>query len=146
MTSTRRWRVFYCPDKPKKGNRMTYLIVFLGGGIGSALRHGVNLAAARLLGIAFPYGTLTVNVVGSLIMGLLGGYFAFRGDASQHWRLFLTTGILGGFTTFSTFSLDCFLLWERHQFLSLAAYLLGSLVLSIGAVGAGVFVVRNLGS
>jgi len=124
---------------------MTYLIVFLGGGLGSALRHGVNLVAARLLGIGFPYGTLTVNVVGSLVMGLLGGYFAFRGDASQHWRLFLTTGILGGFTTFSTFSLDCFLLWERHQLLSLAAYLLGSLVLSIGAVGAGVFVVRQLG-
>ena len=76
---------------------MTYLIVFIGGGIGSALRHGVNLAAARFLGIGFPSGTLLVNVIGSLAMGLIAGYFAFRGDASQHWRLFLTTGILGGF-------------------------------------------------
>ncbi|MDH7794592.1 MULTISPECIES: fluoride efflux transporter CrcB [unclassified Beijerinckia] len=123
---------------------MTYLIVFIGGGIGSALRHGVNLAAARLLGTAFPFGTLTVNIVGSLTMGLLAGYFAFRGDASQHWRLFLTTGILGGFTTFSAFSLDSVLLWERNQPAHLAAYLILSLVLSIGALSVGVWLVRSL--
>ena len=94
---------------------MGYLIVFLGGGIGAALRHGVNIASARLLGTGFPYGTLTVNVVGSLAMGLLTAYFAFKGDASQHWRLFLTTGMLGGFTTFSAFSLDVALLYERGE-------------------------------
>src|SRR5215510_2512113 len=86
--------------------RMNYLIVFLGGGIGSALRHGVNMLCARLFGIGFPFGTLTVNVTGSIAMGLLAGYFAFKGDAAQSWRLFLMTGVLGGYTTFSAFSLD----------------------------------------
>ena len=99
---------------------MGFLIVFLGGGIGAALRHGVNLASARLLGTAFPYATLFENVTGSLVMGLLAGYFAFKGDASQCWRLFLTTGILGGYTTFSAFSLDAALLYERGE-LGLAA-------------------------
>ena len=64
---------------------MGFLIVFLGGGIGAALRHGVNLAMARLVGTAFPYATLFENVTGSLVMGLLAAYFAFKGDASQHW-------------------------------------------------------------
>src|SRR2546421_9942615 len=84
---------------------MGFLIVFLGGGLGAALRHGVNLASARLVGTGFPYATLFENVTGSLAMGLLAAYFAFKGDASQHWRLFLTTGILGGSTTFSALSL-----------------------------------------
>ena len=94
---------------------MGYLVVFLGGGVGAALRHGVNSAAARLLGTHFPFGTLTVNVVGSLVMGLMAAWFAFEGSPSQHWRLFLTTGMLGGFTTFSTFSLDTALLYERGE-------------------------------
>jgi protein CrcB len=83
---------------------MGYLLVFLGGGIGAALRHGANIAAARAFGTAFPYGTLAVNIIGSLAMGLLAAFFAFKGDATQNWRLFFTTGILGGFTTFSAFS------------------------------------------
>ena len=94
---------------------MGFLIVFLGGGLGAALRHGVNLASARLLGTTFPYATLFENVTGSLVMGLLAAYFAFKGDASQHWRLLLTTGILGGYTTFSAFSLDAALLYERGE-------------------------------
>src|SRR5262245_36170081 len=85
---------------------MGFVIVFLGGGVGAALRHGVNLASARLLGGAFPYHTLFENVTGSFVMGLLAGYFAFRGGVSQHWQLFLTTGMLGGYTTFSAYSLD----------------------------------------
>ena len=78
---------------------MGYLIVFLGAGIGGALRHGTNLACARLCGTAFPWGTLTVNVVGSLVMGLLAAWFAFRARTglTQHARLFLTTGVLGGY-------------------------------------------------
>ncbi|HEV2571530.1 MAG TPA: fluoride efflux transporter CrcB [Beijerinckiaceae bacterium] len=123
---------------------MTYLIVFIGGGIGSSLRHGVNLAAARFLGIGFPFGTLLVNVIGSLVMGLFAGYFAFQGEASQHWRLFLTTGILGGFTTFSAFSLDTILLWERQQYGALALYLAFSLVLSIAMIVMGLAVMRSL--
>src|SRR3954454_19412531 len=98
--------------RPLSVPRMGFLIVFLGGGLGAALRHGVNLTSARLLGTTFPYATLFENVTGSLVMGLLAGYFAFKGDASQSWRLFLTTGILGGYTTCSAFSLDTALLYE----------------------------------
>ena len=94
---------------------MAYLIVFLGGGLGAAMRHGVNIASARAFGTGFPYGTLLINITGSLLMGLVAAYFAFKGDASQHWRLFLTTGILGGYTTFSAFSLDAALLYERGE-------------------------------
>ncbi len=122
---------------------MGYLIVFLGGGIGAALRHGVNLTAARLLGTAFPYGTLSVNVIGSLAMGLIAAYFAFKGDATQHWRLFFTTGILGGFTTFSAFSLDVALLYERGELGLAALYVIASVALSIAGIFAGLALVRN---
>lgn len=122
---------------------MAYLIVFIGGGLGAALRHGVNVAMARLVGTAFPYATLFENVTGSLAMGLLAAYFAFRGDASQHWRLFLTTGILGGYTTFSAFSLDAVLLYERGELLLAAFYVLASVLLSIAGLFAGLALVRN---
>ena len=123
---------------------MGYLIVFLGGGLGAALRHGVNFVSARVLGTAFPYATLFENVTGSLVMGLLAGYFAFKGDASQSWRLFLTTGILGGYTTFSTYSLDAARLYERGELGLAAFYTVSSVVLSIGGLFAGLAVVRNL--
>jgi CrcB protein len=116
---------------------MGYLIVFFGAGIGGALRHGVNLASARLLGLSFPFGTLIVNVVGSLLMGLLAGYFAYRTGLPQHLRLFLTTGILGGFTTFSAFSLDAALLLERHAYGLAAAYVAVSVAVSLAALFAG---------
>ena len=122
---------------------MGFLIVFLGGGLGAAMRHGVNLAAARLLGTAFPYATLIENVSGSLVMGLLAGYFAFKGGAPQHWRLFLTTGILGGYTTFSAFSLDAMLLYERGELGLAALYVLLSVALSIGGLFAGLALVRH---
>ena len=122
---------------------MGYLIVFLGGGFGAAIRHGVNLAAARALGTAFPYGTMLINITGSFIMGLVVAYFAFKGDASQHWRLFLTTGILGGYTTFSAFSLDVALLYERGETGLAALYVLGSVAVSIVALFAGLALVRN---
>ena len=122
---------------------MGYLIVFLGGGIGAALRHGINLAVARLLGTGFPYGTLMINITGSFIMGLVAAYFAFRGDASQHWRLFLTTGILGGYTTFSAFSLDAALLYERGEVGLAALYVVASVAVSIGGLFAGFALVRQ---
>jgi len=123
---------------------MAYLMVFIGGGIGAALRHGVNIGSARLLGTSFPYGTLTVNIVGCLAMGLLAGYLAFKGDVGQHWRLFLTTGILGGFTTFSAFSLDAALLYERGEIGPAAIYILASVFMSLVAVFAGLALMRSL--
>jgi CrcB protein len=122
---------------------MGFLIVFLGGGVGAALRHGVNLASARLLGTAFPYATLFENVTGSLVMGLLAGYFAFKGDLSQGWRLFLTTGMLGGYTTFSAFSLDTALLYERGELALAALYVLASVALSVGGLFTGLALVRQ---
>ena len=121
-----------------------FLVVFLGAGIGGALRHGVNLAAPRLLGPGFPHGTLTVNIVGSLLMGLLAGWFAHKADPGQMWRLFLTTGILGGFTTFSAFSLDAALLIERGQVGLAALYALASPVLAIAALFTGLWLMRAL--
>jgi fluoride exporter len=123
---------------------MGFLIVFLGGGIGAALRHGVNLMSARLLGTGFNYATLFENVSGSLVMGLLVGYFAFAGGASQHWRLFLTTGILGGYTTFSAFSLDSVLLYERGELGLAALYVVLSVGLSIAGLFAGLALMRHL--
>jgi fluoride exporter len=123
---------------------MAFLIVFIGGGIGAALRHGVNLVMAQWLGRAFPYATLTENVSGSLVMGLLVGYFAFRGGVPHHWQLFFTTGILGGYTTFSAFSLDTALLYERGELGLAALYVLLSVALSIGGLFAGLALVRHL--
>jgi fluoride exporter len=134
---------FFVAALKMKGLGMGYAIVFLGGGLGAALRHGINLGAARWLGAGFPFGTLIVNVTGSLIMGLIAGYFAFKGDASQHWRLFLTTGILGGYTTFSAFSLDAALLYERGEVSLAAVYVLGSVLLSIAALFAGLAMARS---
>ena len=122
------------------------LLVFLGAGIGGALRHGVNVACARTCGTAFPWGTLTVNVVGSLAMGVLSGWLAVKaGEAwSQSARLFLATGVLGGFTTFSAFSLDAMLLWERNQALAALGYVAASVVLSIAGLVLGLAVARSL--
>ncbi len=123
---------------------MGFLIVFIGGGIGASLRHGVNLITPRLLGTGFPYATMFENVGGSLIMGLLAGYFAFKsGETAQSWRLFLTTGILGGYTTFSTYSLDSILLYERGEFGLATLYVAGSVVLSIAGLAAGLALVRQ---
>jgi CrcB protein len=122
---------------------MGYLFVFLGAGVGGALRHGVNLAAARLVGAGVPVGTFVVNVLGSFVMGLLAGYFAYRTGINQHMRLFLTTGILGGFTTFSTFSLDTALLMERHAFALAAGYVIGSVGLGLAGLFFGLALFRT---
>jgi len=119
-----------------------FLIVALGAAAGGAMRHGVNLAAARLLGVAFPWGTLLVNLLGCLAMGLLAGWFAFRGEATQSWNLLLTTGVLGGFTTFSAFSLDVALLWERGAVGETLAYAGVSVAGSVAALFAGLALMR----
>ena len=123
---------------------MSYLIVFFGAGIGGAGRHGVNVLAARLFGTTFPAGTLAVNVLGCLTMGLIAGIFAFRGHLPQEMRLFLTTGLLGGFTTFSAFSLDAALLWERGEVGHAALYVGASVILSLLAVAAGLAISRAM--
>jgi CrcB protein len=123
---------------------MGFLIVFLGGGLGAATRHGVNILAAGLLGTAFPYGTLFINVAGSFVMGLIAEYFALKSGLPQHLRLFLTTGILGGFTTFSAFSLEAALLYERGQVIGAAVYVVASVVLAIAGLFAGLAIVRAL--
>lgn len=122
------------------------LLVFLGAGLGGVLRHGVNLLSPRWFGIGFPGGTMLINILGSALMGLIAGWLAFNTEAgwSQHARLFLTTGILGGFTTFSAFSLDAVLLWERGETGLAAAYVLGSVILSLAALLAGLAFVRSL--
>ena len=124
---------------------MLYLIVFLGAGIGGALRHGVNVGAVKIFGFGFPLGTLIVNIVGSFLMGVLAGYFLFRPGIPQEVRLFLTTGMLGGFTTFSAFSLDAAVLIERNAYGFAAAYVAGSVAASILALFVGLALFRSAG-
>jgi fluoride exporter len=122
------------------------LLVFAGAGLGGVLRHLTNLACMRWFGAGFPWGTLAVNVGGALAMGVLAGWLAARSGAgwSQDMRLLLMTGVLGGFTTFSAFSLDAWLLWERGALLHAGAYVLASVFLSIAALGAGLGLGRAL--
>lgn len=121
-------------------------LVFLGAGIGGVLRHGVNLVSLKWLGPSFPYGTMAINIIGSGVMGLVAGFLAFKAGEgwTQNARLFLATGILGGFTTFSAFSLDAILLWERGEAMLAGFYVIGSVVLSLAALVAGLALVRGL--
>ena len=117
---------------------MLYWIVFLGAGIGGALRHGVNVWAARVFGYGFPFGTLIVNIIGSFVMGLLVGFFAYRaGLVPQHMRLFLTTGVLGGFTTFSSLGYETFQLVRSGQIAAAAVSVAVQLVVGLAAVWLG---------
>ena len=112
-----------------------YVAVFIGGAFGSALRHAVNQTAATLFGMKLPWGTFAVNILGSIAIGLITGWFAFRGGTSnQIVRLFVTTGVVGGFTTFSAFALDTALMWERGQQWTAALYGIGSVLLSVAGI------------
>lgn len=126
------------------GQAMNYVLVFLGGGLGASLRHAINTTCARAFGTHFPFGTFIINITGSIVMGLIAGYLAFKGDAAQPWRLFIMTGILGGYTTFSAFSLDAALLYERGEIGLAATYVIGSVVLAIAGLFAGLALVRSL--
>lgn len=120
-----------------------FVAVALGGALGAAGRHMVNLVALRYFGGGvFPLGTFTVNVIGCFAMGVLVEVLALKLSASQELRLFLATGVLGGFTTFSAFSLDVALLVERNQILLAAAYVMGSVGLSIGALFLALYLTR----
>jgi len=119
------------------------LLSAAGGAIGAAGRYLVGVGAVRLLGYGFPWGTLIVNITGGFLMGVIIELMALKYSASNEVRTFLTTGILGGFTTFSAFSLDCAILFERKEHISLLFYLLGSVSLSILALFAGLSFVRQ---
>jgi fluoride exporter len=121
-----------------------FILVFFGGGCGASLRHAMNMSCARAFGTAFPYGTFVINITGSIVMGLIAGYLTFKGEATQHWRLFLMTGVLGGYTTFSAFSLDTALLYERGALGMAALYVVGSVGISIAGLFAGLALVRYL--
>ena len=121
-----------------------YLVVFIGGGLGAALRHGVNRASLAWVGSDFPFGTMFVNIVGGLLIGVLAELFLVKGGGSQEWRLFLTTGFLGGFTTFSAFSLDAALMWQRSDYVALGSYIVASVLFSIAALFMGMAAVRAL--
>ena len=118
------------------------LLVALGGAIGSVLRYLIGLVSGCLFGANFPWGTLAVNIAGSLAMGLVIGLAASKFQLTNELRVFAATGILGGFTTFSAFSLDFALLFERRDYGLAGLYLAGSVGLSILALFAGLYLVR----
>jgi fluoride exporter len=118
------------------------LLVFIGSGIGGVARLLLNNLITGLAGSGFPWGILTINVLGSTAIGLVAGWYAYRGDASAATRLFLTTGILGGFTTFSAFSLDTALLYERGQPGLAALYVAASVLLSLLGLFVGLWAIR----
>jgi CrcB protein len=120
-----------------------YVVVFVGAGTGGVLRHLANIAGTALLGTAFPWSTLIVNVSGGLAMGLLAGWLAFRAQSmDQTLRLFLITGLLGGYTTFSAFTFETMALWERGQTWAAMLYVLASVGLSLLGLVAGLAALR----
>lgn len=119
----------------------TLLSVALGGALGASARYLVNIAALRLAGTGFPWATITVNILGSFLMGALVVVFAQK-DLTRL-APFLMTGVLGGFTTFSAFSLDAVALWQRGAVLPAAVYIVGSVSLSLAALLAGMAVARG---
>jgi CrcB protein len=123
---------------------MPVLAVALGGALGSVARYLVVGQMTRWLGAAFPWGTLTVNVVGGLAIGLLAETMALKWSMTQETRLFLITGLLGGFTTFSAFSLEIVALVERGELGGAVAYVLASVLLSVGAVFVGMALIRGV--
>jgi CrcB protein len=120
----------------------TMFQVALGGAIGASLRYLTNVGAMRLFGPSFPYATLIVNILGSFVMGLLVVVLARKGG--NHLAPLLMTGILGGFTTFSAFSLDTLTLWERGDQVAALAYVAASVILSLAAIIAGLALARSL--
>jgi CrcB protein len=120
------------------------LAVAAGGAVGSVARYLAGIGSTRMFGLAFPWGTLIINIAGSFLIGVFVELFALKWNLPQEARVFLTVGICGGFTTFSTFSLDAYLLMERGEWWLAAGYIVGSAVLSIAALVAALHLVRSL--
>lgn len=120
----------------------TMLQVALGGAIGASLRYLTNVGAGRMFGHGFPIATMIVNIIGSFFMGVIVVMLAKKGG--NQFAPLLMTGVLGGFTTFSAFSLDALTLWERGQAQAATLYVLASVFLSLAAIVAGLFIARSL--
>ncbi len=125
-------------------NPSSFWPVAVGGATGSVMRYLVGIGSSKLFGTNFPWGTLIINVTGSFLIGAFVGLFASKWDLPQAARIFLTVGICGGYTTFSTFSLDAWVLVERGESFSAFAYMIASVVLSVGALVAAMQIVRAL--
>jgi len=122
----------------------TIAAIGTGGALGAILRHGVNVGAVQVFGHGFPMGTLIVNILGSFLMGVLIALFAHSIQTSNEIKLFLTTGFLGAFTTFSAFSLDFVTLYERGDIAMAGGYAAASVILSILALFAGLLLIRGM--
>lgn len=120
------------------------LAVFAGGGLGALMRHYAVLAAARLAGEGFPYGTMAVNILGCLAAGALMEYLALRGQWPLELRALVFTGFLGGFTTFSAFSIDFFRLLQAGNMTAALGYAALTVVLALGACMAGILLMRGV--
>lgn len=123
----------------------TLFLVGAGGAAGAVARYLLGVQATRLMGHGWPFGTFAANILGGFAMGVLIGALALRGGPDQErWRLILGVGALGGFTTFSSYSLEIALMLERREFQSAAIYSLGSVMLSVTALFAGLILMRKL--
>ncbi|MBA2921036.1 fluoride efflux transporter CrcB [Sphingomonas sp. MAH-20] len=121
---------------------MKTLLVMLGGAVGAALRYHLGGLTLRAFGPAFPWGTLIANVSGGLLMGLLAGTLARVGSANEPWRLLLGVGLLGGYTTFSAFSLETFGMIERGQYAVAVAYVAASVAGALAGLAGGIVFLR----
>jgi len=119
------------------------IYIALGGGLGAVSRHLVGESTKRAFGAGFPYGTMTVNILGSLLMGLLIGWLVTK-EGGENLKLFLATGFLGGFTTFSAFSLDAINLLERKAYTPFFTYVGGSVIVAILALWIGLMIARKI--
>lgn len=124
---------------------MNFLLVAAGGAFGAGMRHLASGAVLRRMGADWPYATFSINVLGSFLLGLLAGWLAFKGaEGSSQLRLLLGTGVLGGFTTFSAYSLETVLLIERGKIASAAGYALGSVAVGLAFVFLGLMIARRV--
>ncbi|HEX3887230.1 MAG TPA: fluoride efflux transporter CrcB [Phenylobacterium sp.] len=124
---------------------MNLLLVALGGAVGAVARYLTGVAAGRMLGLKFPYGTMTANILGGLLMGMLIGVLALRGGEHQdRWRLLLAVGFLGGYTTFSSYALEVARMLETKAWSQAFVYGVGSVVAGVSAVFLGMLLMRKL--